>query len=116
MELPDFEDMAEAIDKITQLALKKSLLEIEIKRLESVTFTTAFSDQKYFQGGKPPSTSFVESAYRYTGLNGEILPLRLELADVCSKLENERLNFDLMKDSIEIWRSEQATARISIMP
>jgi hypothetical protein len=114
MELPDFEDMAEAIDKITQLALEKSLLEIEIKKLECSVFTTAMTDQAYFQGGKPPSATFIENAYKFTGLNGEIVPLRIRLATVCSALENDKLNFDLMKDAIEIWRSEQATQRLSL--
>jgi hypothetical protein len=114
MELPDFEDMSEAIEKISSLALKKSLLEIEIKKGESLVFTTAMSDPAYLQGGKQPSSAYVENAYKYTGLNGELIPLRVELAVTGATLEKERLSFDLMKDSIEIWRSEMATARVSL--
>lgn len=114
MNLPDFDDMAKAIDKISALALKKSLLEVEIKSLECKVFTVAMTDPAYLQGGKPPSTTYIENAFKYTGLGGEILPLRVELAKVSSELEKERLDFDLMKDAIEIWRSEQATQRISL--
>lgn len=114
MELPDFEDLARSIDTISQLALEKSVLDITIKEMECNVFKIAITDEKYLQQGKIPSTAHIENTYRYTGLNNEILPYRLKLAKVSSELEKQRLSFELMKDKIEIWRSEQATKRISL--
>lgn len=110
MQLPDFEDMAKLIDEIKVLSLKKAFLEIEIKKMENDVFSTAQFDTN----GKPLSTTFIENAYKHSGIHGEILPFRIELARVSSQLEGERLKFDMMQMTIEIWRSEQANNRISL--
>jgi hypothetical protein len=111
MELPDFEIMASAVERITSLSEKKGVLEIQIKEQEASIFKRALVEEKYFQNGKPASATFVENAYKYTGFEGEILPLRYELLAVSTQLDNTKANFDLMKNKIEIWRSEQANQR-----
>jgi hypothetical protein len=115
VELPDFEEMATSVDRITKLSERKGVLEIQIKEQESSIFKRALVEEKYFQNGKPASATFVENAYKYTGFEGEILPLRYELLAVSTQLENAKSTFDLMKSKIEVWRSEQANSRGAVL-
>lgn len=114
VELPDFEELQKYIEVIGQLALAKSLLDIKIRALESDIFRIALVKPELQQGGKPPSATFIESAYKYAGLEGELIPLRKELAKITTTLETKRLTFELLKDKIEVWRSEQANQRVNL--
>lgn len=114
IELPDFEDLQKLIDEIRKLSVKKSLVEIEINKLEAETVRKATENPEFFQQGKPLSATYVKSVYEYSGINGEILPLRISLAEISAELEAKRLMFGLQKDIIDIWRSEQANQRISL--
>jgi hypothetical protein len=109
--VPDFDDMMKVVNEIKRLATQKMELETNIKFQESEVFKKAFTDQKYFQNGKAPSAEFVKNSYQYTGFNNELLPLRLEYADVTASLEQSRLVFDIMKMEVDIYRTESANQR-----
>lgn len=113
-DLPDFEDMIKAIDKITDLSLKKSILEYKIKLGESRVYKKASVEEKYFQQGKPLSVTAIKNIYEFTGLEGELIDLRKELIQVEADLSKEKYLYDLMEDRIEVWRSEQANQRVSL--
>ena len=114
IELPDFEDLQVLIDEIRKLSINKSILELTIKKLESEAVRTAVTSPEYFQQGKPLAVTYVKEVYEYPGLNGEIVPFREQLAVCSADLESARLRFGLLKDMIDIWRSEQANQRISM--
>jgi hypothetical protein len=114
MELPDFDDLQRLIENIGNLSLQKETLEIDIMMAEATTIRTCTTDPKYFSGGKAPTMSFLEATYKQTGLDGEIVPLRYKLADVTARLEILRKTYDLTKNRIEVWRSEQATQRSAL--
>ena len=115
IDLPDFDDMQKVIEKMSDLSLKIELLKLEIEVAESEIVTTCMTDTRFFVGGKPPSMSLITSTFARTGLNGELVPKRQELAKLESLLEVLRRSYDLMKSRIDVWRSLQANERASVM-
>lgn len=111
VDLPDFEDLTGMIDKIGELSLKKEKLELDISLREADVFRVCMTDELFFMNGKPPAVSYVEATYKRTGLQGDIIPLRVELAEVTARLEVARKSYELMKIKIDTWRSQQATER-----
>lgn len=111
--LPDFSEFMSVTEEIGKLLYTKLLLEKEIKRLEANVVTEAMVNDKYFIGGKPASMSYLESTLKFTGLDGEIVPLREELARVTGKLEESKLRLYVYKDMLEVWRTLSANERNS---
>jgi hypothetical protein len=109
--LPDFDDLVKVAQDISALQYKKLMLEAKIKEAEANVFKLAFTDEKFFQGGKPASVTFIENTYKYTGLDNSIVPLRTELAEVTAKLEEHRILFDIYKNMLDVWRTLSASER-----
>jgi hypothetical protein len=113
--IPDFEDFTRLAEEISALMYKKLSLDASIKDGESNVFKVAGTDDRFFQGGKPPSSTAIDNTYKYPGLHGELLPLRQELAKVTADLEGKKLQYDVYKQMVEIWRtlcSNQRSASI----
>jgi hypothetical protein len=113
---PDIDKVYETIDKIKELGLKKTLLDLEIKFKEAEITRTVSADPKYFQVDakgtpKPPAMNFVEATYMQTGLDGELVPLRKEYATLCVELEQSKLMLDALKMQADLWRTEAANQR-----
>lgn len=109
--LPDFEEFTKLAEEISALMYKKLSLDAQIKDGESNVFKVASTDERFFQGGKPPSSTAIDNTYKYPGLAGELIPLRQELAKVTSELEGKRLQMDVYKSFIEIWRTLCSNSR-----
>lgn len=109
--IPDYTDLLSLAQTISGLMYRKLSLEAQIKEGESLVFRTANTDEKYFQNGKPPASTFVDNTYKYPGLAGELLPLRTELARVIAELEGKRLELDIYKTMIEVWRTLSSNSR-----
>ena len=112
--LPDFEDMYSTIDKIKEYSLKKLAKELEIKAQVSKVVAEVMTNPQYFLNGKAPSMNFVEKTYFFSGLDGELLPLRDDLAGIVSTLEHLKLKFSLDNSMIDVWRTMEANKRRSI--
>ena len=111
--IPDFEEFTKLAEEITALMYKKLSLDTQIKDGESIVFRVASTEERFFQGGKPPSSTAIDNTYKYPGLAGELLPLRQELAKATADLEGKKLQYDIYKQMVEIWRtlcSNQRTA------
>lgn len=113
--LPDFEDMEKISDEIADLMFRKLVLDKEIKAGESDVFRRFMTDKSLYQGEKPYPVSYVENAYRYSGMDGELLPKRQEYAEVSSKLEKARLRLEIYKQMMDIWRTLSANERSSAL-
>jgi hypothetical protein len=113
-QLPDFDDLQRLIENIGYLSLEKEKLAIDIMMAEANIVRTCTTDAKYFANGKPPTMSFLDATYKQTGFDGELVPLRHQLARVTASLEVMRKTYDLTKNRIEVWRSEQATQRAAL--
>jgi len=103
--IPDFEEFMLLTDQITALQLRKLVLESNIKIGESNVFKEASTNELYFQGGKPPAVSYIENTFKFTGLTGELVSLRQELAIVTAEFEGKKQQLDVYKTMIEIWRT-----------
>lgn len=109
--LPDYDDFIKVIEEIESNSRRKSKLEIQIKTMESELVKKVTTDPIYFQAGKMPSMNYIEATWKYTGTNNELVPLRLELAEVTSTLEKSKLRMDVYKTMLDIWRTLSANSR-----
>ena len=115
IKVPDFEDMAEIIGKIYEISLEKIKLQLEIKTREAEIIKKVTTNQEYFVNNKPPSMSYIESTYKWTGLDGELIPKRNELANLTSKLEHARNTLDLYRNMISLYQTESANKRAATL-
>jgi hypothetical protein len=69
------------------------------------------TDTKYFQNGRAPSMSLIDSTWRYTGIEGEMLTKRNKLAEIIAELEESKILFDIYKMQIDLFRTEAANNR-----
>ena len=111
--IPDFEEFMKLSNEIAVLMYKKLSLDAQIKEGESDVFRIATTDEQYFQGGKPPSSTAIDNTFKYTGFNKELIPLRNELAKTVSELEGKKLQMDVYKQMIDIWRTLCSNNRTS---
>ena len=107
--LPDFDDMFSLAESIENLMKRKLILETIISEMESKAMRYFIDNEKV--NGKVPSMEYVKLIIKPTGKDGEIKPMRIELADVKSKLEGEKLLFDTYKSMIGVWQTESANKR-----
>ena len=110
--IPEFSEFIKLTDNIRELSFRKLVLEKDIKTMEADVFKKAVTDEKYFINGKSPAISYIENAYKHTGFDGEILPLREELAKVSSDLDHEKLSLEIYKQMLEVWRTLSANTRV----
>ena len=109
--LPDFDDIAGIIDKIGEVSARKEQIELEISVKVAEIFRKCSTDSMMFVNGKAPAVSYIENTFKTTGFNGELIPLRQELAMSIARLEVYKRQYELMKLRIDVWRSQQATER-----
>ncbi len=109
--LPDYSDLMELTEEIAKVSAKKLFLDNKIRAMESDVVLRVTKDQSFFQNGKPPSMSFIDVTYRFTGINNEIIPLRDELAEYICKLDSLKIRMDVYKQLFEIWRTLSANER-----
>ena len=109
--IPDFDEFMKLSEEITALQFRKLSLEAQIKTGETHVFKVASTDEKYFQGGKPPAVSYIDNTFKFTGLNGELIPLRNELAQVTAQFEGKKLQMDIYKTMVEVWRTLSSNQR-----
>lgn len=113
--LPDFEDFMRIASEIKDLVYRKMVLETTIKELEATVFSKATTDTKYFQNGKPPSVAFIEKTWSYCGMSDEIVPIRIELARIISELEEKRIQMEVYKSMIDVWRTMSSNQRAATL-
>ena len=106
IELPDFDKMLAQIQKIKNLSIEVSKLDLQIRFMEAVIFR-----QGKEQG---MAVNFIENAYKYTGFNDELKPLREELSEKKAELEAARFELELDKSIIEVFRTISANERIGL--
>jgi len=109
--IPDFDAFLKLTDEIGELSYKKLVADKDIKRAEANVVIECTTNTKYALGGKPPSMTFIDSTYKFTGIDGEILPLRETYAEVSATLEKRKLELSVYKDMLEVWRTLSANER-----
>jgi hypothetical protein len=111
VKLPDFDDMIEYANSISDLLKRKLILETEISMGESTAVQYAMANVKINE--KPPSMEYIKNTFLVEGIQGmcELLPLRKEHAEVAAELERKRLLLQIFRDMLEVYRTESANER-----
>jgi hypothetical protein len=109
--LPDFDELSNLAHKIREASVKKLMIEKDIKRAEAKVVSTVVGNSAWFRDGKPLAMSVIESTYKYTGLEGEIIPLREQYIESCGELDELRLTMDIYKNMFDVWRTLSANER-----
>lgn len=109
--LPDFEDMYRTLSEISELAKQKAALELKIDAMYSDVVKTVTSDPVYYIKDKPPSMAYIQATYFVKGLDGELLPLRQELADITNQLNFLNNKMKLDNSMVDVWRTQSANRR-----
>lgn len=104
--LPDFDEMYTTINSIRKLTVDVAKLDLKIKVLEGEVFVRGRDE------GLPVSQ--VTNAYKISGFDGEILPLRAELAEKQAELRFLENTLNLYRSKVEVWRTVSANERISM--
>lgn len=103
--LPDFNAMFDLIEEMKKLNLKKMEFEAHIKEQEAHVFNTVMTNEKYFNNGKQPAVSYYENAYKYTGIDGELLEFRRRLNEVIADLEGMKAQYDVYKQMLDMFKT-----------
>jgi len=114
VELPDIDELFKMIEDIRDKSLQKGLLEIKIKAMEGDITNEVVSNPIYKRDGKTPSQAYIDSAYKYAGINNEMIPLRETLVTLDIEIGYLKAKFDLLKALIDIWKAESYNTRSSL--
>lgn len=109
--IPDFDEFMKLSASISDLMYKKMRLDNEIKGKEAEVFKLVSTSTDFLQAGKPPSATYIDNTYKFSGINGELLPLRDELSKTISDLEGKKQQMEIYKTMIEVWRTLCSNAR-----
>ena len=104
--LPDFDEMYETIVHIRNLAVDVAKLELKIKVLEGEVFVRGREEGL--------AVNLVTNAYKTSGWDNEILPLRVELTEKQAELRFLENTLNLYRSKIDVWRSVSANERTGI--
>lgn len=115
IQLPDIEEMMQIVDDIYELSLRKTALEVDLSFAETLISREASTNEKYFRNGKAPSQSSIKDTWFYGGFDGELVPRRRELGEISAKIDMLKNKLTLLRDMIEIWRTQSANERTSVM-
>jgi hypothetical protein len=103
--LPSFEDYMQLAEEVKALSIEKMKLENEIKRSEALNFQAVMTDEKYFKQGKPVSVSYYENAYKFTGIDVDLIRFRNHLAELTAELERKRTQFEIYKQMHDLYKT-----------
>ena len=104
--LPDFDELYTLIGEIKDKAIDVAKLKLKIKVLEKGVFVKGRED------GLP--VSHIENSYKHTGFKDEIMPYRLDLAEMEATLNWMENTLSLHRSKIEVWRTVSANERSGI--
>lgn len=113
--VPDFDDMMKLADTIGDLQRKSLILDLQIKEGISIATNTVMTDQNYLLDGKRPSMELVKSTFHISGLKGELIPMRRELAETEAELERAKLKFQVYRDMVTMYVTDSANKRASVV-
>jgi hypothetical protein len=113
--LPDFDDMASLSEKIGDTLKKKLILELEIQLAEADIVKEVTTNADFFVNGKAPSMNLIDATYKFKGLQGELFPKRIAVAELTADVERYRRLYSILHDKIEVWRTQSANDRSSVV-
>lgn len=112
--IPDFDEFIKLTGEISGLMLRKMSLETKIKAGEANVFKRVSTEEKFFVGGKPPASTYIDNTFKFTGIDNELLPLRDELIAVIAGLEEKKLLMEVYKAMLDVWRTLSSSERVGL--
>lgn len=103
--LPTFENYMNLAEEIKKISFEKMLTENAIKEKEAESFVEVMTNPKYFVNGKAVPVSYFDNAFKFRGLDGEIIQMRAHLADMISTLELKRSQFEVYKQMHDLYKT-----------
>lgn len=103
--LPDFQDFMNLAEEIKELYVARMRLENQIKLSESLTFKEVMNNERFFINGKPVPVSYYENRFKHSGIDGETLELRNQLAEIVAGLELKRSQFEIYQRMLEMHKT-----------
>lgn len=113
--IPDFDTLMKVAENIRDLLFEKMELDTEIKLGEAEVFKQSATNEEYFVNGKPPSVSYIENTYKFTGLKNELVPVRKKYSEVTAQLEHAKLTWEIFKFQLDLYRTESANSRVTTL-
>lgn len=113
--LPDFEDLMTLSEEIRTNSIKKAQLETRLRTREIEVIREVTTNPKYFKDGKQPSMAFIDSTFKYAGLENELIAPRQELAETTAEIDNLKMKMDVYRLMLDIWRTSSANERKSVI-
>lgn len=112
IQLPDFDEMMEIIDKIYNLNLRRGELKITLNVKEAYVTQEAKTNSDFFDTkGNPHAQTTIDRLYLFAGLAGELIPYREELEAIEAELAYLRSKLDFYKLLVDVWRTQAANER-----
>jgi len=103
--MPSFEDFMNLAEEIKKLSVAKMKLENSIKAKEGESFRQVMTDEHFFVNGKPVAVSYYENAFKFGGLDGRLVLVRDELAEIQASLELKRNQFEVYKQMHDMFKT-----------
>ena len=111
---PDFEEMMGVAEEILSCSKTKLLLELDIELREAESIKLIMKSPEYHIKGKTPSMDYIKRCLLVPGLNNELKDLRKNLIDITVRLDRAKLKYDIMKDMLNLYRTESANSRVAM--
>jgi hypothetical protein len=102
--MPSFEKFLDLAEDIKKLSLAKMKLENKIKSLESDNFKVIMTNTLFFVGGKPVAVSYYDNAYKFTGIEDNLVSYRNDLAETQAELELKKSEFEIYKSMMDLFK------------
>lgn len=103
--LPTFDDLLALSNEIKTLSIRKMKIDSALKADESANFSEVMTNTKYFVGGKPVPVSFFDNAYKYKGIDNNLMVLREDLIEVSGELDSKRAQYELYMKMHDFWKT-----------
>jgi hypothetical protein len=80
-------------------------VEAKIKEVESENFRMVMSEEKFFNNGKPVAVSYYNEAYKFTGLEDNLLALRDSLSKLSVEIEQKKATYGVYKEMLDMFKT-----------
>ena len=115
IKLPDLGIGYRLADEIHKLSLELAKKKLEINAMKSAIVNKVLNDSTYWKNSKPPSMSLMEKTFLVTGIdNIDLLKLYKEKEELQAELDYKKIQLDLFKLEVEVWRTQSANERSAV--
>lgn len=118
--LPDFEELVELSTKIGDTERKLIESKDRLDEIKSAITLHVINNSEFWTGNKikPPSMEFIKNTYHIQGFDDNtgtlLVRTRQQVADYTGTLSRLKRTFDIYRDQISVWQTQEANKRASL--